>query len=86
MESIKRKKAAGMIQVVTFAQHVGGRIRRRRHERGMTLRELGEATGINYAHLSEVENGKYCIGLEKMHSISQVLGRSIDWFTLGYVS
>lgn len=36
----------------------GVRIRELRHQRGMTLRGLAEATGVDFTYLSKIENGR----------------------------
>jgi transcriptional regulator with XRE-family HTH domain len=61
---------------------VGGRIRRRRTERALTLSAVAEATGLNIGYLSQVENDKASPSLETLASLAAALDVPIAWFLL----
>ena len=61
---------------------VGGRIRRRRGERGLTLARVAELTGLNIGYLSQVENDKASPSLETLAAIAGALDVPIAWFLL----
>ena len=61
---------------------VGGRIRRRRAERGLTLARVAELTGLNIGYLSQVENDKASPSLETLAAIAAALDVPIAWFLL----
>jgi transcriptional regulator with XRE-family HTH domain len=56
---------------------VGPRIRRLRHERGLTLQELGARTGLTHAFLSQVERGLARPSLRSTARIASALGVAI---------
>lgn len=56
---------------------VGPRIRRLRHERGLTLQELGAQTGLTHAFLSQVERGLARPSLRSTARIASALGVAI---------
>lgn len=61
---------------------VGGRIRRRRVEQGLTLARVAERTGLNVGYLSQVENDKASPSLETLAAIADALDVPIAWFLL----
>lgn len=61
---------------------VGGRIRRRRAERGLTLSGVAELTGLNIGYLSQVENDKASPSLETLAAVATALDVPIAWFLL----
>ena len=61
---------------------VGGRIRRRRAERGLTLAGVAELTGLNIGYLSQVENDKASPSLETLAALATALDVPIAWFLL----
>jgi transcriptional regulator with XRE-family HTH domain len=69
---------------ITFAQHVGLRIRERRNELGLTQEAITNACEISKAFLSECENGKRSIGFCKLYELAKVLKRPTDWFAEGW--
>ena len=69
---------------ITFAQHVGQRMRQRRVELGLTQDAIVEACDISKAFLSECENGKRSIGFCKLYELAKVLKRPTDWFAKGW--
>lgn len=61
---------------------VGGRIKRRRRELGLTLAQVGERTGLNVGYLSQVENDKASPSLETLAALADALDVPIAWFLL----
>lgn len=54
----------------------GQRLRQLRQGKSLTLRQLGEAVGVDFTYLSKIENGKagYLPGAETIRSLAEVLG------------
>ncbi len=71
-----------MTQVERTRPLVGGPIRRRRHERGLTLAQVAEASGLNVGYLSQVENDKASPSLETLAALAGALDVPIAWFFL----
>jgi quercetin dioxygenase-like cupin family protein/DNA-binding XRE family transcriptional regulator len=61
---------------------VGGQIRRRRRDRGLTLSAVADLTGLNIGYLSQVENDKASPSLETLSSLAAALDVPIAWFLL----
>jgi transcriptional regulator with XRE-family HTH domain len=61
---------------------VGAQIRRRRHEREMTLAAVAQATGLNIGYLSQLENDKASPSLETLAALADALDVPIAWFLL----
>jgi transcriptional regulator with XRE-family HTH domain len=56
-------------------QDFGSRLRELRQERGLTLRTLADAAGVDFTYLSKIENGKagYLPGVETIRELAQAL-------------
>ena len=61
---------------------VGAQIRRRRHERDLTLAAVGKLTGLNIGYLSQLENDKASPSLETLAALADALDVPIAWFLL----
>ncbi len=59
---------------------VGRRIRELRHDRGLTLDELGQLTGFSKSLLSKIENGHVSPPIATLSSIASALEVSIGYF------
>jgi transcriptional regulator with XRE-family HTH domain len=64
----------------TGNQVVGDRIRRRRLDRGLTLRALAERIGMTAGYLSRVENQRVTPSLDALQAIATALGVPMFWF------
>ena len=61
---------------------VGSQVRRRRRDRGLTLTQVSESTGLNVGYLSQVENDKASPSLETLSALADALDVPIAWFLL----
>ncbi|MCA9924263.1 MAG: helix-turn-helix transcriptional regulator [Anaerolineales bacterium] len=59
---------------------IGERIRTRRNEQGLSLRELGEKTGVSASFLSQVENDQVSPSLNSLQSIATALQVPMFYF------
>lgn len=62
---------------ITDAKSFGAEIRRRRKELGYTQAYVSEFTGLSMSFLSDLENGKKTIELEKALSVAMLLGMDL---------
>jgi len=62
---------------------VGAEIRRWRGQRGLTLAQVAERSGLNVGYLSQIENDKASPSLEALAAIGDALEVPIAWFLLG---
>ena len=64
---------------------VGRQVRRWRQERGLTLAQVAERSGLNVGYLSQIENDKASPSLEALAAIGEALVVPITWFLLDAV-
>lgn len=61
-------------------QALGARIRKLRHERGLSLRDVARLTGFSIGFLSLVERGRSGLALTSLHAIADALGTNVGTF------
>jgi transcriptional regulator with XRE-family HTH domain len=61
---------------------VGRHIRQWRTERGLTIRALADASGLNGGYLSQLENDKASPSLDTLVALSEALGVPVSWLVL----
>ena len=61
---------------------MGREVRRWRHNRGLTLAQVGERSGLNVGYLSQIENGKAVPSLEALTTIAAALEVPAAWLLL----
>ena len=62
---------------ITDAKSFGEGIRKRRKELGYTQAYVSEFTGLSMSFLSDLENGKKTVELEKALSVAMLLGMDL---------
>jgi transcriptional regulator with XRE-family HTH domain len=65
---------------------VGAQVKRWRRERGMTLANVAERSGLNVGYLSQIENDKASPSLACLASIGGALDVPISWFLIDEVA
>ena len=56
---------------------IGRMVREARVNAGLTTRELADKAGLNHAHISRIESGKYNLTIDTLDKISRVLGLEV---------
>lgn len=64
---------------------VGAQVKRWRSERGLTLANVAQRTGLNVGYLSQIENDKASPSLTCLGAIGDALDVPIAWFLIGEV-
>lgn len=73
-----------MAQIMTDEQkqqvrdRIGLRIASLRKMQGMNITQLADRAGIQRAHLSRIEAGKYAVTIETIEAIAQALSMTVD--------
>lgn len=57
---------------------IGLRIASLRKMQGMNITQLADRAGIQRAHLSRIEAGKYAVTIETIEAIAQALSMTVD--------
>jgi transcriptional regulator with XRE-family HTH domain len=60
--------------MVDITKQLGGRIRARRTERGLTQEELAHRAGLDYSYVNQIENGRRNPSLDAIARIARALG------------
>lgn len=84
------KKTTGRVADPTAARgaatparfNVGREVRRWRRERGLTLAQVGEESGLNVGYLSQIENDKAVPSLEALAAVAAALDVPPAWLLL----
>ena len=63
--------------------HIGGAIRKRRKDLGMSLEDLADASDLSFAHLSCVERGKSRISADRLYWVALALKTTVSTFYKG---
>jgi transcriptional regulator with XRE-family HTH domain len=66
-----------------LAKSIGGGIRVLREERGLTLKEFGEKTGLSGPFLSQLENGRAMPSIVTLHLAADALGTTAQALLAG---
>lgn len=59
---------------------VGGRVRTRRHEMGLTLKQVANRTGLSVSLISQIELGKSAASVLTLYKLSTALGVQMTYF------
>ncbi len=59
---------------------IGRRIRARRHDSDLTLKQLANRTGLSVSLISQIELGKSAASMSTMHKLAAALGVSMTFF------
>lgn len=58
-------------------EQIGQRIAQLRKEKGLTILELSEMTGLDNSNIGKIEKGKYNVGIDILGKIADALGVEI---------
>lgn len=59
-------------------EYIGKRIAEIRQAKGLSIRQLAEASGVNFANIYKIENGKYNVSVDILGKICEALGYHVD--------
>lgn len=63
--------------------NIGTRVRSARQERGLTMKQLHDVSGLSTGNISDIENGKNSPSVASLVALSRALERSLDWILTG---
>ena len=63
---------------ITNAKTFGEAVKNRRKKLGYTQKEISEFTGFSISFLSDLENGKKTIEIEKSLAVANLLGLDVE--------
>ena len=59
-------------------EYIGKRIAEIRQAKGLSIRQLADASGVNFANVYKIENGKYNVSIDILGKICDALGCKIE--------
>ena len=59
-------------------EYIGKRIAEIRQAKGLSIRQLAEACGVNFANIYKIENGKYNVSIDILAKICEALNCRIE--------
>jgi transcriptional regulator with XRE-family HTH domain len=59
-------------------EYIGKRIAEIRQAKGLSIRQLAEASEVNFANIYKIENGKYNVSIDILGKICEALGYHVD--------
>jgi HTH-type transcriptional regulator / antitoxin HipB len=63
---------------ITSPEDLGRIIKQKRKDDGLTLEEAAAVSGVSYAFLSSLENGKETVRLNKVLQVARCLGIELE--------
>ena len=57
---------------------IGQKIAELRQERGLSVRQLGEMSGVSYQNITKIEHGKYNVSIDLLTKVLNVLDSQIE--------
>ncbi len=67
----------------SIEQHVAGRLRVARREKGLTLQEVARLLGVSHQQAQKYENGTVRIPVGRLALLCHYYGKDIRWFFAG---
>ena len=74
----KKKKKNYMEIMMNDRERIGKKLAEIRNEKGYTVRQLAELADLRPATISNVENGKFSVGIDILTKICNTLGARIE--------
>lgn len=59
-------------------ERIGQRIAELRTQKGYSVRQLSEISGISFQNITKIEHGKYSVGLDVLQKIADALGCRVE--------
>lgn len=59
-------------------ESVGKKLSEIRQEKGLSIRQLADMSGVNFANIYKIENGKYNVSIDILGKVCDALGCRID--------
>ena len=59
-------------------EYIGKRIAEIRQAKGLSIRQFADASGVNFANIYKIENGKYNVSIDILGKICEALGCKIE--------
>jgi len=83
-DSANQGRREGSGTTKRISDHIGGRVRQRRTELGLTQEQLAQALGISYQQVQKYEIGANRVSASRLYELAQQLGVGVSYFYEGF--
>lgn len=59
---------------MSYREEIGGELQTLRVQKGMSQRELAEASGVHYSNIAKIEMGRYNVSVDILGKVADALG------------
>lgn len=67
------------LYIMNYREEIGSELQTLRVQKGLTVRELAEASGVHYSNIAKIENGKYNVSVDILGRVADALGYKLTF-------
>lgn len=67
------------LYIMNYREEIGSELQTLRVQKGLTVRELAEASGVHYSNIAKIENGKYNVSVDILGKVADALGYKLTF-------
>lgn len=64
---------------MNYREEIGSELQTLRVQKGMSQRELAEASGVHYSNIAKIENGRYNVSVDILGKVADALGYKLTF-------
>lgn len=64
---------------MSYREEIGGELQTLRVQKGLTVRELGDACGLAFTTISKIENGRYNVSVDILGKVADAMGYKLTF-------
>jgi transcriptional regulator with XRE-family HTH domain len=68
---------------MNYREEIGSELQTLRVQKGLTVRELAEASGVHYTNIAKIENGRYNVSVDILGKVADALGYKLTFEVRG---
>ena len=67
------------LYIMNYREEIGSELQTLRVQKGLTVRELAEASGVHYSNIAKIENGRYNVSVDILGKVADALGYKVTF-------
>lgn len=67
------------LYIMSYREEIGSELQALRVQKGLTVRELGDACGLAFTTISKIENGRYNVSVDILGKVADALGYKLTF-------
>ena len=64
---------------MSHREEIGSELQTLRVQKGLTVRELAESSGVHYSNIAKIENGRYNVSVDILGNVADALGYKLTF-------